>query len=166
MEKTGLQKQKRESAPMGKCSGETERVRTKRSDLSCVVSFDRFRGNRHMSAVKMILPEDTTSYDGKGCGAGEQECWEILRNGIKERNGRRRRGWVSFACSSHVSPTRPMRWHICRFICEFTGSLAQLCVGRAPGRRLSVWRYQWVSDCRKHAAECIRIIDGVPVKLR
>lgn len=44
--------------------------RTERTNPSCVVSFDRFRGNRHMSAVKMILLGDMTSCDGKGSVVG------------------------------------------------------------------------------------------------
>lgn len=42
----------------------------RRTNPSCVVSFDRFRGNRHMSAVKTILFGDMTPSDGTGSVVG------------------------------------------------------------------------------------------------
>lgn len=61
-------------------------MRTERINLSCVVSFDRFRGNRHMSAVRMLLFGDMTPRDGKGSAVGiagknKGDFW----NGIKEK---------------------------------------------------------------------------------
>ncbi len=61
-------------------------MRTERTNLLCVVSFDRFRGNRHMSAVKIILFGDMTPRNGKGSAAGiAGKNKEYFWNGIKEK---------------------------------------------------------------------------------